>query len=96
MSREEVLTILQRYKQQHADQYGIRQIGIFGSMAWGDVTDQSDVDVVIKLDTPDLFTMAGIKSDLEEALHRPVDIISYREQMNSFLKSRIDQGAIYV
>jgi predicted nucleotidyltransferase len=40
--------------------------------------------------------MIGIKQDLEERLHRNVDVISYREKMNAFLKNRIDKEAIYV
>ena len=40
--------------------------------------------------------MIGIKQDLEETLHAKVDVISYREKMNAFLKNRIDKEAIYV
>jgi len=39
--------------------------------------------------------MIGIKQDLEKRLHRKVDVISYREKMNTFLKNRIDKEAIY-
>jgi uncharacterized protein len=39
--------------------------------------------------------LVGIKQDLEERLHRSVDIVSYRENMNQFLKKRIDGEAIY-
>ena len=53
------------------------------------------VDVVIRVRKPDLFLLAGIKSDLEELLNRPVDIVTYRETMNQFLKKRIDGEAIY-
>jgi hypothetical protein len=44
----------------------------------------------------DLFNLIGIKQDLEEQLHLPVDVISYRLNMNPFLKGRIDTEAIYV
>jgi predicted nucleotidyltransferase len=40
--------------------------------------------------------LIGIKQELEEQLHCPVDIIRYREKMNSFLKRRIDHEALYV
>ncbi len=35
---------------------------------------------------PDLFMLVGIKNELEERLHRAVDIFAYRENMNKFLK----------
>jgi len=56
----------------------------------------SDIDIVVKLEKQDLFNMIGIKQDLEDALHTQVDIISYRERMNAFLKQRIDKEAVYV
>jgi len=34
--------------------------------------------------------------DLEAQLKLPVDIVSYREKMNRFLKRRIDAEAVYV
>jgi predicted nucleotidyltransferase len=51
---------------------------------------------VVLLEKQDLFNLIGIKQDLEEQLSTPVDIISYREKMNRFLKRRIDAEAIYV
>jgi len=37
-----------------------------------------------------------IKEELEYALDKPVDVIRYRERMNTFLKNRIDREAVYV
>ena len=33
----------------------------------------------------DLFILVGIKNELEGKLHRSVDIVTYRENMNKFL-----------
>lgn len=95
MSPQDILTILREYKNQVAEQYGIQEIGLFGSIARDEATEKSDVDVVIRVRKPDLFLLAGIKSDLEEKLNRPVDIVTYRETMNQFLKKRIDLEAVY-
>jgi hypothetical protein len=96
MSHVEVLRILKAFKEGHAGEYGILALGIFGSVARGESKESSDVDVVVKLKKQDLFAMIGIKQNLEEMLHTHVDVISYREQMNSFLKSRIDKESLYV
>lgn len=95
MGKEEIIEILSSYKNKYAEQYGILTIGIFGSIARGEGKEGSDVDVVLRIAEPDLFMLAGIKNDLEERLHRPVDIVTYRENMNSFLKKRIDKEAVY-
>lgn len=96
MGKNEILEILKNYKAQYADKYGIRTLGVFGSVARDAARDDSDVDVVVYLEKPDLFALAGIKEDLEEKTSRHVDIVAYREKMNRFLKTRIDKEAVYV
>jgi uncharacterized protein len=71
-------------------------MGVLGSIAKDLMTADSDINVVVELKKPDLFILIGIKQDLEEQLHRPVDIVRYRKQMNEFLKQRIDQEAVFV
>lgn len=70
-------------------------IGIFGSTARGDAREESDVDIVLRIREPDLFMIVGIKEELEERFHRPVDIVIYSDNMNLFLKKRIDEEAVY-
>jgi hypothetical protein len=95
MHRDQILEILHHYKNEFAEQYGILSIGVFGSVGRDEAGDNSDVDVVIRIAQPDLFMLVGIKNDLEERLHRRVDLVTYREKMNQFLKKRIDLEAIY-
>ncbi|MGE0882609.1 MAG: nucleotidyltransferase family protein [Blastocatellales bacterium] len=94
--REEVLDVLRHEKDELANRYGVITLGVFGSVARDEAREESDVDVVITMRQPDLFAMVHIKDALEEALHRKVDIVRYREGMNQFLKKRIDQEAVYV
>jgi len=96
MSSDNILSILREYKKQNSGHYGIIELDIFGSTARGEDDENSDVDGVIRFRRPNLFDMAGIKFDLEDRLHKTVDIVSYRENMNHFLKQRIDREAIYV
>jgi predicted nucleotidyltransferase len=78
------------------ERYGITALGIFGSVAREQATDTSDVDVVVRMRDPNLFTLVHVKETLEEALHEHVDIVHYRERMNGLLKRRIDGEALYV
>ncbi|MFM7583500.1 MAG: nucleotidyltransferase family protein [Caldilinea sp.] len=95
MQRDTVLRALNAKKQELSMQYGITRLGIFGSVARDQATAASDVDIVVEM-PPDLFQMVHMKTDLEELLGVPVDLIRLHKNMNVFLKNRIDDEAIYV
>jgi predicted nucleotidyltransferase len=96
MRRNEILRVLARFRELKQNEFGIVRIGVFGSVARDEMADASDVDVVVELDRPDLLALVGIKQELEELLHQPVDVVRYRDKMNPFLKRRIEQEAVYV
>ncbi|RLB88973.1 MAG: nucleotidyltransferase [Deltaproteobacteria bacterium] len=96
MGKKDIIKILRNYKKEFANQYNILTIGIFGSVARDEAGDESDVDIVVCISEPDFFILAGIKDDLEYRLNKSVDIVSYRDSMNPFLKRRIDSEAVYV
>ncbi len=96
MAEDTVFDKLTRYRKTHGAMYGILKMGVFGSTARREHGLTSDVDIVVELTKPDLLILVGIKQDLEEILERPVDVVRYRDNMNQFLKRRIDGEAIYV
>ena len=68
--QERVLPVLRRH--------GIKRAGIFGSVARGEATPESDVDVLVELDRQaSLLDFIGVKLDLEDALGRRVDLVEY-------------------
>ena len=96
LGRDEAIRLLSGCKPSIQEKYGITAIGLFGSIARNQATEASDVDVVVQLVNPDLFTLVHIKDELEAAFHRHVDILQYREKMNPYLKRHIEQEAVYV
>lgn len=57
----------------------IASVAIFGSVAVGDATPDSDVDVLVEPDdTATLFDLAQFELDLEQLLGRSVDVVSRR------------------
>ena len=67
--RDEIIAVARRY--------GASDVRIFGSVARGDATDNSDVDFIVRFD-PDrsLFDHGGLIVELEELLRVKVDVIS--------------------
>ena len=65
--------------------YGILKASVVGSVARGQQTPKSDIDIVIEVIQPiSLLTFARIKRELEEILQTKVDLIE-----RSALKPRI-------
>lgn len=96
MEREKIISILCDYKRDHAHKYGILAIGVFGSVARGQAGENSDVDICIKLEKPDPFALVHIREGIERRVHAHVDIVRVRENMNPYLRQRIEKDAIYV
>ncbi|MBI5815025.1 MAG: nucleotidyltransferase domain-containing protein [Nitrospinae bacterium] len=96
MGRDDVLALLRDYKKKYAAKYGIIEIGVFGSSARNEATDDSDVDICVKTATPDAFALAHIRTDIEELVGKRVDIVRVRERMNPHLRKRIEKDGVYV
>lgn len=92
----EYLQLLAVYTQTHAATYHIKRIGIFGSVARGGQTENSDTDICFEGEAPTLFTLARIKYELEALLGGPVDVVRIREKMDEVLKQTIQKEAIYI
>lgn len=59
-----------------AEKYGVRDIRVFGSVARGEETPQSDVDLLVKLDDGrDYLDLGGFQYLSSIALHRHVDVV---------------------
>ena len=41
----EIISILKEYKKTMSSQYGIKRLGVFGSVARGEQTESSDLDI---------------------------------------------------
>jgi predicted nucleotidyltransferase len=96
VDRNNVVNKISQFKAENLNRYGIKKIGIFGSVALNATGPANDIDVVVELEKPDMFCLIGIKQDLEALLNMPVDIVRYRKSMNKYLKQRIDNDAVYV
>lgn len=61
------------------EKYQIKRASIFGSFARGEENKNSDVDLLIEVGKIGGFILLGrLKMDLEKALKRRVDILTYR------------------
>lgn len=56
--RDQVLALLRANRSRLADRYGVRELAVFGSVARGEATETSDVDLIVEFD-PDRITLTS-------------------------------------
>ena len=95
-SQKEILDLLRRYKPTAQKKYGLTRLGVFGSVARGEQSADSDVDVCYEGKAPSLLTLDMIQTELEQLLDCKVDLVRIRENMNNLLRQRIIKDGIYV
>jgi uncharacterized protein len=62
-----------------AAKYGARHVRVFGSVARGDATADSDIDFLVDLDADrSLLDLGGLQYELEVLLDCPVDVVTQR------------------
>ena len=93
---QECLSKLALFKQEQGDQFGITRLGIFGSVARQENTEDSDIDIVIEVKSPTLSLMYQLKQALINLLGHTVDLVRMRESLRTGLKTAIQKEAIFV
>ena len=83
-NRDEILRI--------AAKHGARNVRIFGSVARGEATEQSDVDFLVDRS---LLDRAGLLVDLEELLGRKVDVATERV-LKPRIRDRVFREAVSI
>jgi len=93
-SQNQILSSLHQYKNRYKEQYGIEEIGIFGSYARNTANENSDIDVFVKLKHSNLFLLSRMRIELEELFGIHTDLVQLRDKMNHYLKKHIEEEAI--
>jgi len=77
-----------------AQQHGIRNVRLFGSMVRDDATNESDVDFLVDLEEGrDLFDLGELLMDLQDLLHRKVDLVT-ESSLNTKIGNQILEEAV--
>ena len=83
-----------------AEKYGLEAVYLFGSQARGDAKPDSDYDFFVKRDKlRTLFQLGGLFSDLQEALHKEVDIVLEpvgKKKLDAYLVEGIYKDGILI
>lgn len=79
-----------------AAKHGVSDIRVFGSVARGDATEDSDIDFLIEVGGPTApWFPGGLVMDLEELLGRHVDVVE-QDAIRPALRDRVLKEAVPV
>jgi predicted nucleotidyltransferase len=96
VDREKVLSTLRAKRAEIEKLYGVRMVGIVGSVARGEATEKSDIDVIVDVTgRPTLFSLSRAERDLAEAvgLGLPVELV-LREGMRAASREFIERDLV--
>ena len=96
MSKTDYINILQGCSSTLRNDYGIKSLRLFGSVARGEDHEGSDVDVFVETEAPNPFLLMDAKDFLERLVGRSVDIIRNHKNLNPRLRSRIERDGVAV
>jgi len=81
-ANDQALRVLQAVRERLPElrsRYSVRAIWLFGSLARGESTERSDVDLLVEFDAvPDLLDFVSLRDELSAALGVPVDLVMKR------------------
>ena len=90
MNRDEVLNVLRTHKATLAQRFGVVDLALFGSIVRDQATDDSDVDILVKFDSPATSKRYfGVQFYIEDLLGRPVDLVTdkaLRAEMRPYIE----------
>ncbi|NOU41057.1 MAG: nucleotidyltransferase family protein [Methylotenera sp.] len=76
-----------------ATRHGAKNVRVFGSVARGEDTDTSDVDLLVSMEkNRTLYDLIGLQQEIQDILNRNVDVLTDRS-INSYLQAQILQEA---
>jgi len=96
MTRSDALAILRREKPRLVERYGIKRIGLFGSVARDEAHPGSDVDVVLEVAVTDVGEYFRLIEEIESAFPVPVDVVRLRPDLRPFFLQRLERDGVYV
>ena len=93
---EELKKMLQDHKAILKDEYGVVEIGLFGSYTKGNQKKSSDIDILVEFEKAiDLFTFVQLKNQLSVLLGANVDLV-IRKALKPKIGERILSETVYI
>lgn len=95
MTKQIILNYLKEHKEEFKKKYGVEKIGLFGSYAREEETENSDIDLFATM--PSSFDgIADLKYFIEEDLNKEIDLSVNHKRIKPVFLKLINKDICYV
>lgn len=98
MNKQDILNYLKSNQEYYYKKFGIKFIGLFGSFARDEANDNSDIDILYKIEKDkklSIFKYLKLTKQLEDFFHKKIDLVR-DETLKSQVKRYIQKDINYV
>ncbi len=95
VNKDDYIVLLQQHADEMRNNYGLRSMTLFGSVARGENNENSDVDLCVDME-PKITAIVKLKEFLEKLLNRSVDIVRMHKHINPFLLKEIEKDGTLI
>lgn len=93
---EEIRQIIGKHRKKIADDYKVKQIGIFGSYVAGKQKEKSDIDILVEFKgAVDFFEFLGLEEYLATLLGAQIDLVT-KKALKPYIGKRILAEVVYL
>jgi predicted nucleotidyltransferase len=95
LTQNTIIGLLRAEKSYLAQEFGVVNIGLFGSFVRGQSDGDSDIDLIVELREPRFDFLAGLQVYLENKFSRKVEIVRKGNRINNRFVKRVEKDIIY-
>lgn len=92
---EKIKTTLTDHKNEFAEKYGVKSLGVFGSFVRDEQRENSDIDILVEFNHPIGLEFVDLADELEKLLMKKVDLVS-RGAIKPNMWKLIEKDLVYV
>jgi len=96
MNQAEILNFLSDHKSELSERFGVTRLGVAGSYARGENTPESDVDIIVSLNSTNTFrSFFGLLHFLQDSIPHNIDLAT-EQSLKPIVKKQILKDIKYV
>ncbi len=95
LAKNEILQKLKELKPVLANEYCVKEIGLFGSFSDNKQSDDSDIDILVEFYKPIGWKFFSLEKYLEDVFNRKVDLVT-KKALKKQLKDKILKQTLFL